>query len=51
MTTQNCPCGSEVALNDCCLPLIKGKKTADVRALLGEAAYDEVIHRDNLVIE
>jgi glutamate 5-kinase len=29
---------------------IKGKKTADVRALLGEAAYDEVIHRDNLVI-
>ena len=30
---------------------IKGKKTADVRALLGEAAYDEVIHRDNLVIE
>jgi glutamate 5-kinase len=30
---------------------IKGKKTGDVRALLGEAAYDEVIHRDNLVIE
>ena len=30
---------------------IKGKKTADIRALLAEAAYDEVIHRDNLVIE
>jgi glutamate 5-kinase len=29
---------------------IQGKRTADVRALLGEAAYDEVIHRDNLVI-
>jgi glutamate 5-kinase len=29
---------------------IQGKKTAEVRALLGEAAYDEVLHRDNLVI-
>jgi glutamate 5-kinase len=29
---------------------IQGRKTAEVRALLGEAAYDEVLHRDNLVI-
>jgi glutamate 5-kinase len=29
---------------------IVGKKTADVRALLGDAAYDEVVHRDNLVV-
>ncbi len=29
---------------------IQGQKTPQVRALLGEAAYDEVIHRDNLVI-
>jgi glutamate 5-kinase len=29
---------------------IQGKKTADVRALLKEAAYDEVVHRDNLVV-
>lgn len=29
---------------------IAGKKTAEVKALLKEAAYDEVIHRDNLVI-
>ena len=29
---------------------IRGKKTADVRALLADAAYDEVVHRDNLVI-
>jgi glutamate 5-kinase len=29
---------------------IRGKKTPDVRTLLGEAAYDEVIHRDNLVV-
>jgi glutamate 5-kinase len=29
---------------------IQGKRTAEVRALLGEAAYDEVLHRDNLVI-
>jgi glutamate 5-kinase len=29
---------------------IQGKKTPEVRSLLGEAAYDEVIHRDNLVI-
>lgn len=28
---------------------IRGKKTAQVRELLAEAAYDEVIHRDNLV--
>ena len=30
---------------------IRGKKTAEVRSILAEAAYDEVIHRDNLVIE
>ncbi len=29
---------------------IRGMKTAEVRALLGESAYDEVVHRDNLVI-
>jgi glutamate 5-kinase len=27
-----------------------GKKTAEVRAMLKEAAYDEVVHRDNLVV-
>jgi glutamate 5-kinase len=27
---------------------IRGRKTAEVRSLLGEAAYDEVVHRDNL---
>jgi glutamate 5-kinase len=30
---------------------IKGMKTAEVRTLLAERAYDEVVHRDNLVIE
>jgi glutamate 5-kinase len=30
---------------------VRGKKTQDVRTLLGDAAYDEVVHRDNLVIE
>ena len=29
---------------------IKGKRTAEVREMLGEAAYDEVVHRDNLVV-
>jgi glutamate 5-kinase len=29
---------------------IAGKKTAEVRAMLADAAYDEVIHRDNLVL-
>ena len=29
---------------------IQGKKTQDVRGLLGEAAYDEVVHRNNLVL-
>jgi glutamate 5-kinase len=29
---------------------ICGKKTSELRGLLGEAAYDEVIHRDNLVV-
>jgi glutamate 5-kinase len=30
---------------------IRGKRTQAVRELLAESAYDEVIHRDNLVIE
>jgi glutamate 5-kinase len=30
---------------------IRGKHTQAVRELLAESAYDEVIHRDNLVIE
>ena len=29
---------------------ICGKKTAEVRAVLADAAYDEVVHRDNLVV-
>ena len=29
---------------------IAGKKTSEVRSILAEAAYDEVIHRDNLVV-
>jgi glutamate 5-kinase len=29
---------------------IRGKKTSEVRSLLHEAAYDEVVHRDNLVV-
>jgi glutamate 5-kinase len=29
---------------------IRGKKSGEVRAMLGSAAYDEVVHRDNLVI-
>ena len=30
---------------------VRGRKTAEIRALLGEAAYDEVVHRDNLVLD
>ncbi|HUB23910.1 MAG TPA: glutamate 5-kinase [Tepidisphaeraceae bacterium] len=30
---------------------IAGKKSAEVRKLLAEAAYDEVVHRDNLVLD
>ena len=30
---------------------IKGLRTVDVRSLLADAAYDEVVHRDNLVLE
>jgi glutamate 5-kinase len=29
---------------------IAGKKTGEVRSLLADAAYDEVVHRDNLVV-
>jgi glutamate 5-kinase len=29
---------------------ICGKKTAQVREMLGDAAYDEVVHRNNLVV-
>ncbi len=31
------------------LSLIRGKKSAEVRSILQDRAYDEVIHRDNLV--
>ncbi|HEX2970990.1 MAG TPA: glutamate 5-kinase [Tepidisphaeraceae bacterium] len=30
---------------------VLGKKTSEVRSLLGKAAYDEVIHRNNMVVE
>jgi glutamate 5-kinase len=30
---------------------IKGRKTVEVRGLLGDAAYEEVIHRSNMVLE
>jgi glutamate 5-kinase len=30
---------------------IRGKKTSEVRSILEESAYDEVVHRDNLVLE
>jgi glutamate 5-kinase len=30
---------------------IRGKKTSEVRAMLEQSAYDEVVHRDNLVLE
>ena len=30
---------------------IRGKKTGEVRAILKESAYEEVVHRDNLVLE
>ena len=33
------------------IELVRGRKTAEIRALLGEAAYDEVVHRDNLVVD
>jgi glutamate 5-kinase len=33
------------------MTMIQGKKTKQVRELLADAAYDEVVHRDNLVIE
>jgi len=29
---------------------IRGKRSAEVRSLLEDAAYDEVVHRDNLVV-
>ena len=29
---------------------VRGKKTAQVREMLGEAAYDEVVHRNNLIL-
>jgi glutamate 5-kinase len=32
------------------LERIRGKQSAEIRALLGDAAYDEVVHRDNLIV-
>ena len=30
---------------------IKGKKSQQIRQMLQEGAYDEAVHRDNLVLE
>lgn len=32
------------------IKIIQGKKTAEVRELMQDRAYDEVVHRDNLVV-
>jgi glutamate 5-kinase len=37
--------------NSADLERIKGKKSAEIRAMLAEQMYDEVVHRDNLVVE
>jgi SEC-C motif-containing protein len=37
--TNICPCGSEVSLNDCCLPLIQGKRKASTAEQLLRARY------------
>jgi len=29
---------------------IRGHKTSEIEALLGENRYDEVVHRDNMVV-
>jgi SEC-C motif domain protein len=42
MTSQNsqlCPCGSETALKDCCLPIIQGKKTPQTAEQLLRSRY------------
>jgi glutamate 5-kinase len=33
------------------MSLIKGKKTQQIRQILADGAYDEAVHRDNLVLE
>ena len=30
---------------------IRGKKSQQIRELIAEAAYDEAVHRDNLVLD
>ena len=30
---------------------IRGKKSQQIREMLAEAAYDEAVHRDNLVVD
>ena len=32
------------------LAMIKGKKTSQIKEMLGDKSYDEVIHRDNMII-
>ncbi|OPZ08618.1 MAG: Glutamate 5-kinase [candidate division BRC1 bacterium ADurb.BinA364] len=32
------------------IDLIKGKRSSDIASVLGEGRYDEVVHRDNLVV-
>jgi glutamate 5-kinase len=33
------------------IKLVRGKKTAEVRLLMKDNSYDEVVHRNNLVME
>ncbi|MBT3192598.1 MAG: YchJ family protein [Verrucomicrobia bacterium] len=36
---MNCPCGSEIAYNDCCAPIIKGKTLAPTAEALMRSRY------------
>lgn len=38
-TQNNCPCGSGLLLQSCCLPLIQGKKTAETAEQLLRSRY------------
>ncbi len=45
-TNHACPCGSEITLGQCCLPLIQGKKKASTAEALLRSRYTAFVRGD-----
>ena len=46
MTMKTCPCGSNLKYDECCLPLIKGDKTAITAEQLMRSRYSAYVKKE-----